>query len=206
MNATLDEHPLPGRGRQGRDNRDRRRDHQCTRAGDDQQHEGAIQPFGRVRVEDQRWYHGDADGNRDHRRGVVGGKSLHKRLGRRALRLRLVEPEQVVAVAELLVGVDADVLAQLEHALLADPQPRAPDRHRQPVGHLPVPRPSAHTMASLEHDDPGASCYELPRRRQPREAGADHADVRMETFHGRSPSPAQVVLHDGTCAASAGGQ
>ena len=90
-------------------------------------------------------------------------------------------------MAELLVGADADVLAELEHALLAGPQPRAPDRHRRAVGHLPVPRPSADTPASLEHDDPGASCYELSRRRQPREAGADHADLRVETFHGRSP-------------------
>jgi hypothetical protein len=52
-------------------------------------------------------------------------------------------------------------------------------------------------MASLEHDDPGASRHELPRRRQAREAGADHAGIRPETFHGRSPSPHQLVLHDG---------
>jgi hypothetical protein len=104
----------------------------------------------------------------------------------------------VIAAAELIVGADTDLLAQPEHPILANAEPGATDGHLQPVRHRAIPGASADATTRFEHDDPGTCLDELPRRRQPGEAGADDTHVRLTAIHVRSlwrsyPRPATML-------------
>ena len=63
--------------------------------------------------------------------------------------------------------------------------------HRGAAGQLPRPHAAADPVAGLEHDDVAARAQQRVRRRQPRQAGADHRDRREVT---PAPSGSAWVL------------
>ena len=95
--AALDQHPAPRGAGDRRHNRNRRRDHQRTRAGDDQQRERAVGPhseFAPTRVgagNDNRRHDGEERRENHHRRRVAFRKAIHECLDRGAAALRLLD-------------------------------------------------------------------------------------------------------------------
>ena len=74
---------MTGGGGQAADDADRRRDHQCARAGDHQQNQCAVNPFEPGSPHEQRWQQRDSDGHAEHNRGVPAGELIDKTLRRR---------------------------------------------------------------------------------------------------------------------------
>ena len=91
VRAALDQHALARRGGQRRHDRDRRRDHQRARAGDDEQHQRPIDPRAPGPAEAAAARRRRAAASDEHRRRVDAREPLDERLARRALRLRALD-------------------------------------------------------------------------------------------------------------------
>ena len=117
VRAPFDQHAISGRGRQCRDDRDRRRDDERARTGDDQKHERAIDPGRSVSSERQRWYHRDDRRQRNDRGCVDAREAIDERLNGRAPRLRGFN--EVNDPRESRVASDADDL-EVERATTVD--------------------------------------------------------------------------------------
>ena len=92
VRAALDQHALPRRAGQRRDDRHRRRDDERAGTRDDQQHERAVDPrSARRRRTRAAGATASATARADHRRRVDAREALDERLRRRPLRLRLLD-------------------------------------------------------------------------------------------------------------------
>ena len=84
IGAALDEHPGPSRGREGRDDGDRRRDDQSAGAGNDQKDQSIVEPVVPGAAEQEWRQHRDGD-RQSHHDGRVDTRELgHPLFDRRA--------------------------------------------------------------------------------------------------------------------------
>ncbi len=89
VGAALDQHAVPRRAREGGEDAHRGRDDQRARTADDEQREAAVEP-GVERGSEERRDEGDRRRQRHDHRGVLAREPVDDRLGRGALRLRLL--------------------------------------------------------------------------------------------------------------------
>ena len=90
VQPALDQDAPARSGGKSADDGDRRRDHQGTRAGDDEQHERLVSPVEPNAAEEERRNHGDEDGQRKDRRCVDACEAVDETLRRRPLPLRFL--------------------------------------------------------------------------------------------------------------------
>jgi hypothetical protein len=98
-----------------------------------------------------------------------------------------------VATIVLRVDRDAELAAQLEHAILPFAEPGAAHGDHAAIGSRPVPDASAHAIARLDQRDRISAIPQPSRGRKAGESGTDHAVVRPYSFHPDCP-PHQVGL------------
>ena len=87
IQPALDQNSAARRARERRDNRHGRRNDERARAGDDQQHQRAVEPRRKGLTKRQRHADGHPHRQKQHQRRVVARESLDERLGRCLLRL-----------------------------------------------------------------------------------------------------------------------
>src|SRR5690606_34180626 len=81
IDTTFNQDAFARRRCQATDNSDGRRDDQGARAGDNQQHQGAIDPVVPRFGHQQRWHDGDSQGEKEYDGGVYLGELIDKALG-----------------------------------------------------------------------------------------------------------------------------
>ncbi|CAI8692242.1 LigA [Burkholderia sp. IT-111MI5] len=91
IDAALHENPAPRRGREPRHDRHRRRDHQCARACDHEQHQRAVDPVVPRAAHHERRHHRDQQRDREHDRRVDARELVDEALRRRLRTLRLLD-------------------------------------------------------------------------------------------------------------------
>ncbi len=117
MGASLDEDAVPGRRRERRHDRHGRGDHQGARAGDDEEHQRAIEPHRCIASGDEGRDNRDDRGERDDRRCIDACEAIDERLDRRAA--SLCGLHQVDDAGEACVASDPDHL-EIERAAAID--------------------------------------------------------------------------------------
>jgi len=90
-----------------------------------------------------------------------------------------VEADDVVAALVLRVGLAAELPAQREHPVLADPKPGAADRQDGAVIQRSVPRTAADPVARLEDDDLTSGIRQALRGGQSGKTGADDTNLGL---------------------------
>src|SRR6185369_16860867 len=83
------------------------------------------------------------------------------------------------------VRLEAELVAEREHAMLPGTEPGTAGRKHGPVFEHAVPDPSADSIARFEHDDVASGFSKCPRGREAGQACTDHDHIRAKTRHVR---------------------
>jgi len=203
VHTALDENALACGRSQAADDGYRRGDHQCTGAGNHQQHQRLVDPVHPLAGQEQRRHHRGQQGDQEHCRRIDLREAVDEALGRRAAGLgglhRVDDPRQRRIAGRgadpVLEGAGA-VDAAGEHAValgLVDRQALAGDRRlvdrRAAVAHHAV---EGDALARTQAHG-GADRHLRGRQAQPATVGLEHAGRRRRQLHQAADRVARAI-------------
>jgi hypothetical protein len=88
-----------------------------------------------------------------------------------------------LALIVLWIDLEAELAAELKHAILPFAEPCAANGDDAAIRSDPVPDASAHAIARLEQHHRFAALTQPPRRRKAGKPRTDDAAIRSQSFH-----------------------